>query len=462
MNQPESQAETYFDRDYYQAGHKKGTRYADYLENALGSAIYRGMSNAIMAVFKPRRALEIGCAGGPIVKWLNEMGCDAHGIDVSNWAVENRFHPNVILASADDLPYETGSFDLVFSCHSLEHLPESIADGALAEISRVAGRHQFHMMPIIGIPPYDGPLEPTLANLRSDPTHNLLRDRSWWTGSLERHDWRVVPANILLDADNSYFEFSSCQVLLSKSDPDVALLRAVHEFNRTFFKRVSAWEVRGNLHHGAQSPAVQATHLGADLRPSRLAFRRGAWADLVYPFPAATDVRDTVLSLYCRLRADAPLKLRISALTQKDVARSFSFAKSDIAGVAHVEVELQPGDSIVNLQLDDFRVLYGAPRPDRASGIMIGGQSRVRADLECVCVLNEIKGVCPSARQLSPVGQASRQVSRFRDVVRNDGFAVAVTKVAEKIGRRLVGHGRQLKRPPHSVPDTSRAETGRR
>ena len=306
MNQAATQTETYFDRDYYQAGHKKGTRYTDYLQNALGSTVYRGMSNAIMEVFKPLRVLEIGCAAGPIVKWLNEMGCDAHGIDVSNWAVANRFHPNVILASADDLPYETGSFDLVFSCHSLEHLPESIAEGALAEISRVAGKHQFHMMPIIGIPPYDGPLEPTLANLRRDPTHHLLRDRHWWLRNLERQDWHVVPANILLDADNSYFEFSSCQVLLSNRDPDRELLRAVHEFNLTFFKRASAWEVRGNLHHGTPPPAVQATDLGPKLFRSRLAFHKGAWADLVYPFPAPADpARGGLVSLLSATRRRA-------------------------------------------------------------------------------------------------------------------------------------------------------------
>jgi SAM-dependent methyltransferase len=441
MSQAIIKTETYFDCDYYQRGHEKGTRYADYLENALGSTIYRGMSKAIMEVFKPTRVLEIGCAAGPIIKWLNEMGCDAHGIDISDWAIENRFHPNVIRASADDLPYQTGSFDLVFSCHALEHLPDAIADRAFVEISRVAGKHQFHMMPIIGIPPYDGPLEPTLANLRSDPTHNLLRNREWWLRNLERDDWRLVPTNLLLDADNSYFEFSSCQILLSKSVPDLELLRAVQDFNLTFFKRVSSWELRGNLHHGGRHRVVKATHLGPKLNGSRLSFRSGVWADLVYPFPAPADVRDAVLSLYCRLRAHAPLKLRISALTQKDVARSFSIAKSDVLGVAHIELELEPGYSVVDLPLHDFRVLYGTPRPDQASGLILGGQSAARADLECVCVLNESDGESLSARQLAPVGRFRRHAFRFRDVAREDGLAVALTKAVGKIGKTFARTG---------------------
>jgi SAM-dependent methyltransferase len=459
MSQAVNKTETYFDSDYYQAGHKKGTRYADYLQNAMGSVIYSGMSTAIMEVFKPRRVLEIGCAAGPIVRRLNEMGCEAHGIDVSEWAVLNRFHPNVIRASADELPYETASFDLVFSCHTLEHLPDAIADGALAEIRRVAGKHQFHMMPIIGIPPYDGPLEATLANLRSDPTHNLLRDRGWWLENLERQDWRLVPANILLDADNSYFEFSSCQILLSKNGLDVDLLRAVQDFNLTFFKRVSTWELRGNLHHGARSQPVKATHLGAKLCGSYLTFRDGVWADLVYPLPTPADLRDAALSLYCHLRADAPVKLRLSALTMKDGARSFSFSKTDIAGVAQIEIELRPGFSVVELPLNDFQILYGAPRPDRVGGFMLGGQSFVRADLECVCVLKELDGVCTSARQLSPVGQVRRHASRFRDVVRSDGLAVALTKAVEKIGKRLARDGRHPDNSSPHAPVASKLES---
>src|SRR5262245_54050130 len=87
---------SYFDEDYYQAGHLKGTQYTNYLEKALDSRIYRGMATAIWEVFRPARTLEIGCAAGPIVKHLNDMGCEAHGIDISKWAVANRFHPNVI------------------------------------------------------------------------------------------------------------------------------------------------------------------------------------------------------------------------------------------------------------------------------------------------------------------------------------------------------------------------------
>ena len=381
----------YFDSDYYQSGHKKGTRYSDYLQNALGSNIYRGMAQAIVEVFKPSRVLEIGCAAGPIVKHLNDAGCEAHGIDVSEWAVSHRFHPNIVQASADDLPYESNSFDLVFSCHTLEHLPDAIADPAFAEISRVASGRQFHMLPIIGIPPYDGPLESTLANLRSDPTHNLLHDRAWWLARWSRLGWHPVPANILLDADNTHFEFSTCQLLLSRNDPDPELLWSVQDFNLSFFKRVSVWDLHRTANSGRQSQ-VQL-NLGTMLRAHTLSLRNGSWADLSHSFDDPVDLRDATLFLFCRVEATAALNLRVAAVTFKDGVNSITYDPSHVAGVAQLSVELQPGYSAAELQLNEFAVLYGSPKPQSVSMIMFGGESPLPIDVECVCVLKSPAGV---------------------------------------------------------------------
>lgn len=70
----------YFDADYFQNGQTKGTVYNNYLEVARSSAIYREIAQLIFDVFRPKRTLEIGCATGIIVKHLNELGVEAHGI----------------------------------------------------------------------------------------------------------------------------------------------------------------------------------------------------------------------------------------------------------------------------------------------------------------------------------------------------------------------------------------------
>lgn len=49
-----------------------------------------------------------------------------YGLDASRWAVEHRLHPNVALGTADDIDFPDNTFDLVFSCHVLEHIqPEA-------------------------------------------------------------------------------------------------------------------------------------------------------------------------------------------------------------------------------------------------------------------------------------------------------------------------------------------------
>jgi SAM-dependent methyltransferase len=390
MGQVGSAVAGYFDSDYYQAGHKKGTQYSDYLQNALGSNVYRGMAKAIAEVFRPARVLEIGCAAGPIVKHLSDLGCEAHGIDVSEWAVSNRFHANVVRASADDLPYDSNSFDLVFSCHTLEHLPDAIVEGAFAEISRVAAKHQFHMLPLIGVPPYDGPLESTLANLRSDPTHNLLHDRAWWLERWSRLGWRPVPANILMQADNTFFEFSTCQLLLSRDECDAELMRSVQDFNLSFFQRVSLWDLQRSANSGRQARTLFS--LGTLSEGHSLSLRNGAWGELAHHFPDPVDLRDATLYFFCRVEAIAPLNLRIAALTFKEGADARACDPAGIAGVAQLAVELPPGYSAVESRLNEFSPLYGSPRPQEVGMLMFGGESPFPADVECVCVLKSPAG----------------------------------------------------------------------
>ena len=118
-----------------------------------------------------------------------------HGIDVSEWAIANREHPNVLLAGVEKLPFPDGHFDLVYSVHSLEHIPGSLKDAAFDEMARVGGRAvQFHMLPIIGLGPYVGDRDAVIAGLKRDPTHSLLNDRSWWLDEFQRvglHDLNV-------------------------------------------------------------------------------------------------------------------------------------------------------------------------------------------------------------------------------------------------------------------------------
>ena len=220
-----------YDESYYQNGAERGTQYNDYLEGSKLNRTYFEIAETIFELLRPRRALEIGCATGVIVSHLRTFDVDAHGIDVSDWAVEHRVAPTVQQGTADTLPFEDGYFDLVYSVHALEHLTAEIKDKAFDEVSRVCSGYQFHMMPMLESGPYVGDRFGHLLNLRTDPTHHLLYERNWWLTQFEARGFRDTGVSISFIHDNAHYELSSCQLLVSREEVAPELLRAAATHN---------------------------------------------------------------------------------------------------------------------------------------------------------------------------------------------------------------------------------------
>ncbi|KAA3646640.1 MAG: class I SAM-dependent methyltransferase [Chloroflexi bacterium] len=71
-------------------------------------------------------ALDIGCGTGAWLQQLDDLGYNTHGLDVSHLATtltHERGLPFVTTASANQLPYRSGTFDLVTSVDILEVEP---------------------------------------------------------------------------------------------------------------------------------------------------------------------------------------------------------------------------------------------------------------------------------------------------------------------------------------------------
>jgi SAM-dependent methyltransferase len=83
--------------------------------------------------------LEIGSGKGGMLRRLRQLGCDACGVEIDPWMIEEsrRLYGNLPLTPFDGyaLPFEDGAFDLVLSFDVFEHIPDS--DRHLAEVSRV-------------------------------------------------------------------------------------------------------------------------------------------------------------------------------------------------------------------------------------------------------------------------------------------------------------------------------------
>jgi hypothetical protein len=66
--------------------------------------------------------LDASCATSVLVRALANAGCDAHGVDVSEWAVTHRVSDNVVRGSLLHLPHHSDTFGLIISRHVLEHI----------------------------------------------------------------------------------------------------------------------------------------------------------------------------------------------------------------------------------------------------------------------------------------------------------------------------------------------------
>ncbi|TGE78493.1 hypothetical protein C9410_17215 [Rhizobium sp. SEMIA 439] len=342
----------YFDADYFQNGHTKGTVYNNYLEVARSAEIYKEISRLIHTVFKPRRALEIGCATGVIVKQLNELGTEAHGIDVSSWAVENREHDNVLLAGAENLPFPDGYFDFIYSVHALEHIPQNLKIAAFSELKRVSGQAiHFHMMPIVGEGPYSGERETVRSRLRKDPTHSLLEDLVWWRKQFEEIGFGTVNASLSFAHETGAVDLGVSQVLCAN-----------HNLNCDFFDRIRNWnagvinELRSKYQSARSGAFVPAGSPWNDVTLKA----SSEWSDVVFE-PANLSINSASV-----------VTARVSIFGGEGSALRFCFVTEDGAE-ADLWREFPSGTSVFTFNLSDFFPRIGSIARSPVKRIHFGG-----------------------------------------------------------------------------------------
>lgn len=81
------------------------------------------------------KILDVGCSRGFYVEAMEAYAVDVVGVDSSDVSVSQAVSEHVELGDATNLRFPDGTFDKVFSLHTIEHLPEPGA--LLAEIGRV-------------------------------------------------------------------------------------------------------------------------------------------------------------------------------------------------------------------------------------------------------------------------------------------------------------------------------------
>src|SRR5580698_1485502 len=146
-----------YDGSYFGAGRDpSGDRHGQ-----SGYASYdRISSNADIAAyllwrnFPVTTSLDVGCATGYLVEALRELGVDALGSDISQYAIDHAT-PGArdylrVGNLTDGLPFDDGQFELVSTLEILEHIPPADIPQALKEIRRVCGGLVYATIPSFG------------------------------------------------------------------------------------------------------------------------------------------------------------------------------------------------------------------------------------------------------------------------------------------------------------------------
>lgn len=106
----------------------------------------------------PKRILEIGCASGPNVALIAKRlpQSDVLGLDINKEAVdygnyqmlkENLSNAYLFHSSADKIYVSDNSFDLVFTCAVMTHIPPGQVDRVLHELFRVSSHRVILIEP---------------------------------------------------------------------------------------------------------------------------------------------------------------------------------------------------------------------------------------------------------------------------------------------------------------------------
>lgn len=88
-----------------------------------------------------KRVVEVGCANGWRLKKLKEKGYDVYGIDPSKEGImearESIEPTNLVIGTADDMPWDDGYFDCVIMGFCMWAMPPEDWFGAVAESDRI-------------------------------------------------------------------------------------------------------------------------------------------------------------------------------------------------------------------------------------------------------------------------------------------------------------------------------------
>ncbi len=153
---------------------------SDYVHNPAIRAFFQRIARDIRQRFAPRTVLDAGCACGHLVRALREIGIEAYGIDISEYAVgmaapEIRDYCRAGSLTEPLPPGLPERYDLAVNIEVLEHIPEAGALTALERLTGYSDRILFSSSP----------------DDVAEATHVNVHEPEYWIGAFAAAGFRV-------------------------------------------------------------------------------------------------------------------------------------------------------------------------------------------------------------------------------------------------------------------------------
>jgi len=171
-----------YDEDYYERGLETGKSiYQNYRWMPEWTIPIAMVMIDCLGIKRGQTVLDYGCAKGYLVKALRLLGRDAHGVDISEYAIKNvDAEVRKYCVLKNDFKMKTADF-----CISKDVF-EHISEAELPEVLAWIDAHE--LFAVIALGDENGYFAPA-ANL--DKTHITCKDGDWWCAMFIENGWKI-------------------------------------------------------------------------------------------------------------------------------------------------------------------------------------------------------------------------------------------------------------------------------
>ena len=175
-----------FDKQFFDVGKKELGVYESYQWEDLYSQ-FGFLATWVKNHFNPKRVLDVGCAKGFLVKAFKDLGIEAWGVDVSDYAISSapddvRSTLYKVDLNKDILPFKDEYFDFVTFLGTIEYLNDH--EHCLHEINRVLTMQGGLYLTTI---------------YKKDPRDKVrvnIHDKGYWVEEFQSSGFRFVPQKL--------------------------------------------------------------------------------------------------------------------------------------------------------------------------------------------------------------------------------------------------------------------------